>query len=788
MKRVRKSSRRRIVTPTAIAAVATMLAGVEPAPADLIEWTAPGDGSFHQASNWTPGMVPGSSDLAGFGQSGTTSTITFNGDAQTLSLELSAGDYTFDLHGHTYAFVDIVAPINLVGTNGYSLTFIDGTVTSWRAAMFGTGAWTIGAGATVDLGNDLSMAGASNDLYVDGGVLTAQSARIADGASSSANVWLTGGGLLSVETFRVAHVAGSDGYLGVGGAGTRIEAVNLLIGTEGTGRFSVTEFAEAEIENVTFGGNGTAEVHVRDGGELKSTLDLCVGDGAVVEIGDLGLVDARGFGTDIQPGGHVDLQSGGTLRTGSIEVDGLFTWAPGSTLDIGSSLRVEPIGPLGDMVEVQERTLMVGGTLFIESNAGIALVDVDDGVLEAGSVIVAQQNGTFGHLRVRGATAGTATIEGELVLGTPSSLNGGSAELDVESGGSITIGGLLRVGSDCLVDVKPDSQLTVAQVFNDGNFDQQGGLVLIGGDLPPGVTSGFVLNRIGEEATFTNGTTAQLVTPGGAIGTGPGGSAALSAQGDWFCFGPLEIGRAGEPADAAQLLIDGLVSVTGDAVIHDSGLVDLRFPDSSLQAERLENHGRLIGTGDLHAEVINAGRVEVHRTGQTPSDLLPGVLRVIPSFAATESFEQTADGTLAIKMFAPGEYDRLHVNVPTQLGGTLEITLVDGFEPAHGALYEIITALDAPDAVITGTFDAIVPAEFEAVYTSHAMLIRRIDPCPADLDDSGHVGFDDLALLLGNWGPCPFVCPPRCQWDLDDSNHVGFNDLALLLGSWGTCP
>lgn len=54
--------------------------------------------------------------------------------------------------------------------------------------------------------------------------------------------------------------------------------------------------------------------------------------------------------------------------------------------------------------------------------------------------------------------------------------------------------------------------------------------------------------------------------------------------------------------------------------------------------------------------------------------------------------------------------------------------------------------------------------------------------CPADLDDSGAVGFDDLVILLAAWGPCS-----GCPADLDLSGAVDFDDLVDLLASWGDC-
>ena len=54
--------------------------------------------------------------------------------------------------------------------------------------------------------------------------------------------------------------------------------------------------------------------------------------------------------------------------------------------------------------------------------------------------------------------------------------------------------------------------------------------------------------------------------------------------------------------------------------------------------------------------------------------------------------------------------------------------------------------------------------------------------CPQDLDGDGTVGAFDLALLLGNWGPCD-----GCPMDFDNDGQVDAFDLAQLLGAWGTC-
>ena len=51
----------------------------------------------------------------------------------------------------------------------------------------------------------------------------------------------------------------------------------------------------------------------------------------------------------------------------------------------------------------------------------------------------------------------------------------------------------------------------------------------------------------------------------------------------------------------------------------------------------------------------------------------------------------------------------------------------------------------------------------------------------ADLNFDHTVNAEDLAIMLGNWGPCA----EDCTADLNGDAAVGPPDLALLLGNWG---
>jgi len=67
--------------------------------------------------------------------------------------------------------------------------------------------------------------------------------------------------------------------------------------------------------------------------------------------------------------------------------------------------------------------------------------------------------------------------------------------------------------------------------------------------------------------------------------------------------------------------------------------------------------------------------------------------------------------------------------------------------------------------------------------TSWVLEIPQGEPCPADLDGSGDVDFDDLLALLSAWGDCV-----GCPEDLDGSGAVAFDDLLALLAAFGPCP
>ena len=52
--------------------------------------------------------------------------------------------------------------------------------------------------------------------------------------------------------------------------------------------------------------------------------------------------------------------------------------------------------------------------------------------------------------------------------------------------------------------------------------------------------------------------------------------------------------------------------------------------------------------------------------------------------------------------------------------------------------------------------------------------------CPTDLDNDGDTDFNDILIVLSNFG--------SDGGDADDDGDVDFNDLITLLSAFGLCP
>ncbi len=92
--------------------------------------------------------------------------------------------------------------------------------------------------------------------------------------------------------------------------------------------------------------------------------------------------------------------------------------------------------------------------------------------------------------------------------------------------------------------------------------------------------------------------------------------------------------------------------------------------------------GTLTGTGTINANVVNSGQVIPGGTGAA------GILTI------NGGYSQTATGTLVIDIggtTAGSQYDQLAVSGTASLGGSLNVALINGFRPAVGNGFQVLS-------------------------------------------------------------------------------------------------
>ena len=92
--------------------------------------------------------------------------------------------------------------------------------------------------------------------------------------------------------------------------------------------------------------------------------------------------------------------------------------------------------------------------------------------------------------------------------------------------------------------------------------------------------------------------------------------------------------------------------------------------------------GDLAGTGAVNANVTNGGQVIPGGTGAA------GLLTI------NGTYTQTASGTLDIDLggtTAGSQYDQLAVSGTATLGGQLDVSLINSFQPALGNTFQVLT-------------------------------------------------------------------------------------------------
>jgi len=726
------------------------------------------------------------------------------GQFGTGAMNITAGGFVQStLHGIIGSFADATGTVLVDGANS---RWID----SGPLTIGGDGDGTLNVTATAQVQNTDGYIGASAGgtgmVTIAGGSIWTNTGNLFIGDAGHGELTIEASGNVFNSAAIIGNQTGTSGMVTVDGAGSDwISSAGLRVGNLGQGSLIVT--AGGAVSSTD------AEIGEVDG--ITSTATVDGTDSIWTVNGSLDIGDAGDGSLTISNGGTVTSTSGeladGDTADGFVTVTGAgSSW----TMDGGTgSLFVgeDGTGTLNilDGGLVSNTESIIGnasgstGTALI-SGSDSTWTNIDDlsvGRFGAGELTIADGGSVanrVGYIGREAASSGMATVTGAVSTWTNTNFlyvgygSGGEGSLSVEAGGAVTcttgfVGNVAGSHGTATVDGLGSTWTTTGTlaVGNGALTISNGGSVVTNG-LFGTLAAESVWNAdvtvVGQGSSWSlagalltvgfDGAAAINILDGGnvvnldarlAAGTGSTGAVLVSGAGSTWTIG----GRLGVGGDAGTLVSGGTgtlhiqpgasVNVAQNIVVFSDGLVQLEGGTLDAEEISLQGGGQFdFDSGTLHVRTFNSSLVNHGGTlapGRVPPDgWSAGATTIIGSYA------QQSDAMLQIEIggTAPGAFDVVNVGTIAGISGQLQLALIDGFEPAAGDAFTVLTTAGG----IFGTFANV--ANGQRLTTTGGLGSFVVNYGAGSL-------FDDNQIVLSNF---------LAAADLGDYNFEGAVDAA----------
>ncbi len=406
-------------------------------------------------------------------------------------------------------------------------------------------------------------------------------------------------------------------------------------------------------------------------------------------------------------------------------------------------------GPWSDPAQWSLGIPQAGYQVLINNTVPASLVTVDIPTAQLNNVAISS-NGTL--VLANNLSAGEITSFGATTVNGAATLNSGSggfvqdtatAATTVSSGGSfLDAGNYSQGGGSTQVNGLLDTPLfhVTGGMVTVGS----GGLLTIGNggytedlNVATQVDSGGQMNLAGNYSqgngiTTVDGSlsTALFHVTGGTVAVGSGGDLTIGSGG-------YTQGTAGTVTTIAN---GGQLNVLGGDFSQETGTSTT--VDGILTAATVNNSGTIIGSGSIDANVRNLGTLD-------PGNGLPITMGIGGNYVQTGFFD--------VELAGPATNTILQVSGSASLSGTLDVTQLNGFNPAIGETFLVVTY-----SSITGAFNNIsdsgLPAaEFWTAAYDPGGVSLTLETATDNTPENG-------TLFLSGFGLCVvFVCVNRRQ-------------------------
>lgn len=548
--------------------------------------------------------------------------------------------------------------------------------------------------------NSGSGGSASRGTYsISGAATLSAQAVVVDGTNSAGTLSISNGGTVSI-----AGISGinDSGIVNVSGPGSTLTTSIL----EPDGNLHIVNAGAVHVsDQVVISGNGSISVNGAGASLISSLFYNLPGWGGSITIGDQGLMD---IGSLNFYNGTINLQ-GGTLAinsyfrnpaptvttlnftAGTVHLTGNRT--------VGSDLAIADFfGATTAATITAGKGLTVDGTLTVQS-----LITLDGGTLSVGTLV---NNGTFnfdsGTLNVNQASA---NINTPIVTGNPSTININATNISLGSASSFTgfnHQGTLNVGANIVtLNSAGYARLGVLTSLAGGSIFASNGVTLPSGSNLQGF--GSISARVtGEKGSVIEATSSlamgDAVSPAGfnfdgelrtkqntvtLISSAAAGLGILTTLGNGASPGTLNATNG--------FVVDFDEAVTGYGTINSSNtLAKHATINGTVLGNSVEQPITLSGYIKGVFSYTNVNFSGTYSPGLSPTIAMAGNV----GFSSSNTLIMELGGT------APGtEYDQIQSSGAFAFGGTLLVSLINGFTPANGQSFNFFDW-----ATTSGTF------------------------------------------------------------------------------------
>jgi T5SS/PEP-CTERM-associated repeat protein len=620
----------------------------------------------------------------------------------------------------------------------------------------------------------------SNEVTVDG--VTQAGVRSTWQNNGDLHVGHAREGVLNITSG--GHVKSTAGYVG-------------FQGSFANGTVTVKDF-DSKWENtagLTIARQGKGVLNIEDGGQVVNTTaiigSLAGSEGTVNVKRLVGAPETRWVNSGSLTVGSLGK---GTLNiTGAAEVPG-----EGQRESVFNTT-----GTIGALVGSNGTVIVDNGEWVNSSSLTVGSLGVGKLEIRNGGKVVNQVEAIVGAFTsLAGDGDGTVTIDGStslwLVFAGPLTVGDhGNGKLSITNGADVYVDEV-SIGRDIALLSDVSGELTV-----DGRVGAANPSYLrIAGDIAVGQKGTGKLN-------ITNGGSVYNLAGGGGIGLEPDSSGSVKVDNaEWLLNEDLFVGIYG--AASLEILNGGMVgskngyvrfyedpnaptppvatvTVSGEGSVWENletltvGLgavarAELRVLNggkvTATDGAVVGFDGSLIGNGLLVGDLVN--------NGSAAPGTSPGTLTI------DGNYTQSATGRLQIELASSSVYDVLAVTGQANLGGALEIFLLDGFTPAPTDTFEFLTA-----ASFAGAFTNVIVSStsggsgaFDFVFTPTGLAISNFQSStgpPGDYNENGTVDAADYTVWRDNLGSLTAL--PN-----DNTDGVGPDDYTRWVNSFGATP